>query len=556
VHFEGYYHDETFACRIPPDEIHVVWQGPHPDGRNLQAAFYAVCRKGVRWSKPSMIADPEGKRSDVAAPEIIPVTIDRQKVPCVFWKHNTGAIRFVFGGQSGWSDVKEVRAPWRGFRLSRAVEVSPGTIGMLCKIAGNPSYFEVSVVGKGERVKTAGVPRHDSQEVPTATPGATPGKKAGKNALAGPAAVEPTEDLGDARPGSVWAWGFSAHEQSVTGTVVVRRVPFRERGLEGVKAIAAGRGHYLALKSDGTVWGWGDNRQGQLGDGTTEFREGIVQAKGLAGVVDVAAGESHSLALKADGTVWAWGGNADGQLGDDRPKLQPRPTKVQRLSGAIAISSGANHCLALKADGTVWSWGRNYSGQVGRGIPSVDTHWWPIRIRRLMGVKAVAAGGDHSLALREDGTVWAWGSNSQGQLGDGRGGSRYDDKKSTPGRIPDLVDVIGIACGGTHSLAVKRDGTVWAWGGNGQGQLGHGTTETRKVPVLVRGLSEVKAVAAAMSYSLALKKDGTVWAWGEGRLGQLGDGTTESRSVPVQAKGLPRIKAIAAAGARPLALGD
>jgi hypothetical protein len=149
------------------------------------------------------------------------------------------------------------------------------------------------------------------------------------------------------------------------------------------------------------------------------------------------------------------------------------------------------------------------------------------------------AGGNHSLALKDDGTVWAWGRNKDGQLGDGTTAN-----KSTPAQVTELSEVKVIACGGDHSLALKEDGTVWVWGRNSYGQLGDGTTVAKSTPVQVTGLSGIKAIAAGTDHSLALKGDGTVWAWGYNGLGQLGDGTGNSRYTPVQVQGLSGVKGI------------
>ena len=145
---------------------------------------------------------------------------------------------------------------------------------------------------------------------------------------------------------------------------------------------------------------------------------------------------------------------------------------------------------------------------------------------------AIAAGGDHSLMLRYDGTVWASGNNGYGQLGDGTTTTR-----STPVQVSGLTNITAIAAGWYHSLALRSDGTVWAWGWNGAGQLGDGTTTDRSTPVQVSSLTNITAIAAGAAHSLAIKSDGTVWAWGNNGAGQLGDGTTTYRTTPVQVSG-------------------
>ena len=197
---------------------------------------------------------------------------------------------------------------------------------------------------------------------------------------------------------------------------------------------------------------------------------------------------------------------------------------------------GYYHGLALDDDGSVWAWGYNSTGQLGDG--STYTRSAPVQVKgpggigTLTDVVAIAAGAYHSLALKSDGSVWAWGYNSYGQLGNGTTTTGY-----APVQVIGLTDVVAIAAGYYHSLALKSDGSVWAWGYNGYGQLGNGSTYTNYTAVQVSGLTDVVAIAASYYHSLALKSDGSVWAWGYNSYGQLGDGTTDNRYTPVQVKG-------------------
>jgi uncharacterized repeat protein (TIGR01451 family) len=229
--------------------------------------------------------------------------------------------------------------------------------------------------------------------------------------------------------------------------------------------------------------------------------------------------------LAAGHGIQAWGSNISGVLGNGTTVQSNVPASVQDLGDALALSAGAFHSLALKSDGTVWAWGFN-GGRLGNGT-GVESHV-PVMASGLGGVVAIAAGDIHSLALKSDGTVWAWGSN----LGDGTNGS-----STVPVQVSALSGVAAIAAGGLHSLAVKSDGTVRAWGANDFGQLGNGTTTSSNVPVQVSGLSGVIEVAADDHHSLALKSDGTVWAWGDNSSGALGNGTSIDSPVPVQVSG-------------------
>ncbi|GAN34668.1 MAG: hypothetical protein DYG83_16235 [Candidatus Brocadia sp. AMX2] len=265
----------------------------------------------------------------------------------------------------------------------------------------------------------------------------------------------------------------------------------------------------------------------------------------LASVVpQLAGGGHHSLVLKPDGTVWAWGRNDFGQLGNGTTsdstipiQVNTVPGKTGNFNGITAIAGGWSYSVALKFDGTVWGWGRNDFGQLGNGTTNDSAV--PVQVNNLSDAAALAGGGFHGLALRSDGTVWGWGRNDFGQLGNGT-----TNDSAAPVQVSNLSDVAALAGGGFHSLALKSDGTVWGWGRNDFGQLGNGTTNDSATPVQVSNLSDVAALAGGRFHSLALKSDGTVWAWGQNDSGQLGNGTAGNSTVPGQVKNLSNVIAI------------
>ena len=337
------------------------------------------------------------------------------------------------------------------------------------------------------------------------------------------------------------AWGRNFEGELGNGTFTSSNSALPVSSLVGVVGVAGGQRHSMALMPDGTIQAWGRNIEGQLGDGTTIGRQTPLQVSGLTGVVAVAMipGGSHSIALKADGTVWTWGYNDSGQLGDNSTTAKSTPAQVSGLSGILSISGGARHSMALKSDGTVWAWGRNVEGQLGDGTAAAG-RLTPVQVSGLTGVVEISAGFWHSLARKSDGTVWAWGLNSDGQLGDGG-----ITNSNTPVQVTGLTGALAISAGDAHSLAAKADGTAWAWGGNGFGRLGDGTTTDRLTPVQVSGLTNVVAVAAGKTHSLALISGGTVSAWGYNAYGQLGDGTFTDSHTPTTVSGLTDAVAIA-----------
>jgi alpha-tubulin suppressor-like RCC1 family protein len=317
--------------------------------------------------------------------------------------------------------------------------------------------------------------------------------------------------------------------------------------LSEVTAIAAGSSHTLALRADGTVWAWGGpNWSGELGNGTLNSSSKPVQVGGLSGVTAIAAGAFTSLALRTDGTVWAWGEKPLSEIGN-AVTAHPTPEPVSGLSGVTAIAAGGFN-LALRSDGTVWTWG--YSSRSPLEDGTARNSLTPVRVSGLSGVTAIAGGGGQGLAIRADGTVWTWGYNTRGQLGNGTTTNSF-----APGRVRGLSGVTAVAGGHLYSLALRTDGTVWAWGYNASGQLGDGTLNNSSTPIQVNGLSGVTAIAAGPGYhSLALRNDGTVRAWGENAVGQLGNGTTNNSPTPVQVSSLSRVTAIASGGYQSLAL--
>jgi alpha-tubulin suppressor-like RCC1 family protein len=283
-----------------------------------------------------------------------------------------------------------------------------------------------------------------------------------------------------------------------------------------------------------------------LGDGTTTDRSAPIQVAGLTGITQVAAGEEFSLALRSDGTVWAWGKNSHGQLGrKTTTNHEATPARVAVLNGVTQISAGSDFALALRSDGIVFAWGSGHLGQLGNsGTDSAV----PVKIAGLSHVTGIAAGWDASLATENGGTsavtsVWAWGGNDYGQLGDGTTVGR-----GTPERVTGLpASVAGVSAGGRFAMVLGADGSVWDWGTNELGQLGavpQSVVVTRPVNAFAGG-GGITRLAAGYAHVLALRSDGTVWAWGDNESGQLGRVTTASPG-PAPVVGLASVTQVSA----------
>lgn len=341
-----------------------------------------------------------------------------------------------------------------------------------------------------------------------------------------------TQSMGVANDGSVYFWGSNMSGQ--LGLPVSSAIPIEAGGGKSFPQMSAGGFFSLALDSDGSLYSWGQNSEGQLGDGTATDRDTPVEVV-VAGKTfsDISAGWEFSLALTTDGSLYSWGRNPRGQLGDGTEVDENVPVQVSDVGKSFStMSAGFSHSLAITTDGDLYAWGNNSSGQLGDGTTKDRSS--PVLVSEL-GFSAVSAGGRHSLALSSDGSLYAWGLNGLGQLGDG---------STTRREVPVEIVVAGktfsaIAAGRDHSLAIATDGSIYAWGNNSNGQLGDGSTTRRIVPVeIVVEDRTFSAIAAGEYHSLAIAADGSLHSWGANSYGvnsygQLGDGSRTDRSSPV-----------------------
>ena len=341
-----------------------------------------------------------------------------------------------------------------------------------------------------------------------------------------------------------YIWGRNDSGQIGDGTVANRSSPTLLAGetnsLSEWKSLPVGFPDRAAggIKVDGTLWTWGYNSAGRLGDGTTLDRSSpVTTAGGGTNWRQLSVGSTTSAAIKTDGTLWTWGRNINGELGDGTTLSRSSPaTTAGGGTTWSQVACGYNAlAAAIKTDGTLWTWGYNATyGAVGDGTTvnksspvttaGGGTTW-----------SQVAAGFNTSAAVKTDGTLWTWGQNTYGSVGDG----------TTLDRSSPVTTVAGgttwsqVAAGYFTSAAIKSDGTLWTWGYNNNGQLGDGTTLNRSSPVTtVAGGTNWKQVVSNTFAASAIKTDGTLWTWGYNQYGQLGDGTTISRSSPASISSL------------------
>ncbi len=353
--------------------------------------------------------------------------------------------------------------------------------------------------------------------------------------------------------GTLWAVGNDDAERLGNGStdqklnpVQVNEIPIgggAPQPMTNVAQVSSGGTHSMILKKDDSLWAVGSNRFGQLGNNSATQQVNPIHI--INEVAQVSSGGTHSMILKKDSSLWAVGANLAGQLGDGSSlgkstlvqvmEIPVAGNPAQPMTNVARISSGNAHSMILKKDDTLWAVGVNFYGQLGNGSTMTESN--PVQVMEIpaaggsaqpmTNVKQISAGGNHSMILKKDDTLWAVGNNLFGQLGTGS-----TDRKLHPGQV--MIEVAYVSAGYNHSMIVKKDGTLWAVGSNASGQLGDGSTTTRLDPVQVmeipaggspaRPMTAVARVSSGYNHSMIVKTDGTLWAVGSNASGQLGNG--------------------------------
>ncbi|MDE5939798.1 MAG: InlB B-repeat-containing protein [Lachnospiraceae bacterium] len=322
--------------------------------------------------------------------------------------------------------------------------------------------------------------------------------------------------------GSLWMWGNNNYGQLGDGTTTNRSNPVKV--MENVKSVALGTAYSAAIKEDGSLWMWGINYYGQLGNGEeTRYEANATPIKIMENVKSVALGCNHSAAIKIDGSLWTWGNNDSWQLGFDGSSTSI-PKEI--MKDIESISLGYSCSAVIKTDGSLWTFGEPRGGSLGydisvnRALPKSIMH----------EVKSVSLKGFSGAAIKKDGSLWTWGMSENGN--DNEPKEIMKDVKAVSLNIYTYNDIISSKGVKYYRAVIKEDNSLWMWGNNNYGQLGNGTVIDNFSPIKI--MENIKAVSLGSLHSAVVKKDGSLWMWGDNKYGQLGDGTEVNRSEPVK----------------------
>ena len=323
--------------------------------------------------------------------------------------------------------------------------------------------------------------------------------------------------------GRLWAWGSNVVGQVGNNSQEHQHSPVHI--MDDVVAVAAGSWHSMAIRSDGSLWAWGANARGQLGSSYGADQRYPIHI--IDDVIAVSAGMYHTLAIRSDGSLWGWGWNSLGQIGVGADMASAILFPVHIMDGVIFAEAGRYHSMAIRFDGVLWGWGNNEHNQIRRHVSQNQRNqYMPLRI--MDNVQAVAIGGPRTMAIQTCGSLFMWGHHwDEPPISQDSARISY----SQPTHAINHVAVVSVG-GIWHTSIIRTDGTLWTWGGNYVGQLGDGTTVGRRHPQHL--MDDVVTVSAAPWHTIAIKSDGSLWAWGSNEVGMLGDGTTTARHTPVR----------------------
>jgi len=381
-------------------------------------------------------------------------------------------------------------------------------------------------------------------------------------------------------PGTLWAWGNNSFGQLGTSNQTNYSSPVQIGTTNYWNNIACGYYHTVAIQSPGTLWAWGLNTYGQIGLNTSTNYSSPVQIGTASNWTSIATGQYHTLAIQSPGTLWAWGLNSYGQLGTSNQTNYSSPVQIGLSNNWIQVSAGGAFTIAIKSPGTLWAWGLNSYGQLGTS--NQTNYSSPVQLNIPGTWTSVVCGYNFTLAQQNTGTLWVWGGNSYGQNGQAPGtvifsptqigftgsvintiaagyqfgaavqsgilstwgansygqlGQVATGKSSVISPVYNSVlqsNWTSVSAGYQFAVAIQSPGTLWAWGLNGNNQLGNNSNQNMLTPVQIGVASTWTAVSCGFTHVIAQQANGTIWSWGQNNYGQAGTSNTTTPTTPVQ----------------------
>jgi len=336
--------------------------------------------------------------------------------------------------------------------------------------------------------------------------------------------------------GSLWTWGSNSSGQLGLGDTINRNIPTQVGNDTNWAYVSVGENSTTAIKNDGSLWAWGANGGGgsPLGLGDDINRHVPTRVGSDYNWASISSWSMRTVATRSDGSLWVWGGGTLGQLGLGDTIISRTPTQIGNDKDWMSVSAGRYHTVAIRNDGSLWAWGLNNRGQLGLG-DTINRNI-PTQVGNGTNWAYVSSGLQRTMAIRTDGSLWAWGDNTSGGLG-------LSDTidRLTPTQVENGKDWVSVSTGRNHTVATRSDGSLWAWGSNSNGTLGIGTsTGYYYMPIQVGSDTNWLSVSAGNFHTVAIRNDGILWAWGFNAGGQLGLGdTTTFRSIPTLITPLP-----------------
>jgi alpha-tubulin suppressor-like RCC1 family protein len=329
------------------------------------------------------------------------------------------------------------------------------------------------------------------------------------------------------QPGTLWCWGSDQYGQlGDGGGAAPQQTPMQTGTETDWRVVRTSAWHACGLRGN-TLWCWGYGGSGRLGDGTTNSHDSPNQVAGTDWSL-LGAGGAFGCGIRLNGTLWCWGLNLNGQLGDNSTTDRFSPVQIGVASDWSEVATGASHTCGRRG-GNLWCWGDNSHGDLGDGSNAPSQV--PVRVGTANDWTRVASGpSGHSCGLRGAGSLWCWGWNNSGQLGDGT-----TNDANAPVQVDSANAYIAVATGAFHTCAIRLDGSLWCWGRNVEGQLGNGTLVGSSVPVRAGTAYDWASVSGRVEHTCGLRTDGSLWCWGNNAYGALGDGAAWSatpRDVP------------------------